>query len=88
MGCVSIDRQPVKPMAMAKVSRGGQPKFLNKICERKKFQKIKKIDGHLRNSPGDDQGLVSQNLSSVTHDSFCYKLLKSLPLIGYQQICH
>ena len=30
----------------------------------------------------------SQNLSSVTNDSFCYKLLKSLLLIGYQQICH
>ena len=34
------------------------------------------------------QGGVSQNLSSVTNDSFCYKLLKSLLLIGYQQICH
>ena len=33
-------------------------------------------------------GGVSQNLSSVTNDSFCYKLLKSLLLIGYQQICH
>ena len=31
---------------------------------------------------------VSQNLSSVTNDSFCYKLLKYLLLIGYQQICH
>ena len=28
-------------------------------------------------------GGVSQNLSSGTHDSFCYKLLKSLLLIGY-----
>ena len=33
-------------------------------------------------------GGVSQNLSSVTNDSFCYKLLKTLLLIGYQQICH
>ena len=33
-------------------------------------------------------GGVSQNLSSVTNDSFCYKLLKSLLLIGCQQICH
>ena len=33
-------------------------------------------------------GGCSQNLSSVTNDSFCYKLLKSLLLIGYQQICH
>ena len=37
-------------------------------------------------------GGVSQNLSSVTNDSCCYKLLKSLLLIGYQQIvtdfCH
>ena len=31
---------------------------------------------------------ISQNLSSVTNDSFCYKLLKSLLLIGYQGICH
>ena len=36
---------------------------------------------------GVEQG-VSQNLSSETNDSFCYKLLKSLLLIGYQQICH
>ena len=35
-----------------------------------------------------EQGGVSQNLSSVTNDSFCYKLLKSLLLIGYQQIYH
>ena len=35
-----------------------------------------------------NQGGVSQNLSSVTNGSFCYKLLKSLLLIGYQQICH
>ena len=34
------------------------------------------------------QGGVSQNLSSVTNDSFRHKLLKSLLLIGYQQICH
>ena len=33
-------------------------------------------------------GPVSQNLSSVTNDSLCYKLLKSLLLIGYQQIYH
>ena len=33
-------------------------------------------------------GGVSQNLSSVTNDSFCYKLLKSLLLIGYKQIFH
>ena len=33
-------------------------------------------------------GGVSQNLSSVTNEIFCYKLLKSLLLIGYQQICH
>ena len=33
------------------------------------------------------QGPISQNLSSVTNDSFCNKLLKSLLLIGYQQIC-
>ena len=33
-------------------------------------------------------GGVSQNLSSVTNDSCCYKLLESLLLIGYQQICH
>ena len=33
-------------------------------------------------------GGVSQILSSVTNDSCCYKLLKSLLLIGYQQICH
>ena len=33
-------------------------------------------------------GGVSQNLSLVTYDSFCYKLLKSLLLIGYQQLCH
>ena len=33
-------------------------------------------------------GPVSQNLSSVINDSLCYKLLKSLVLIGYQQICH
>ena len=33
-------------------------------------------------------GPISQNLSSVTNDSFCYKLVKSLLLIGYQQICH
>ena len=33
-------------------------------------------------------GPVLQKSSSVTNDSFCYKLLKSLPLIGYQQICH
>ena len=32
------------------------------------------------------QGGVSQNLSSVTNDNLCYKLLKSLLLIGYQQI--
>ena len=38
--------------------------------------------------PNHHQGGVSQNLSSVTNDSFCYKLLKSLLLIGYQQICH
>ena len=31
---------------------------------------------------------VSQNLSSGTNDSLCYNLLKSLLLIGYQQICH
>ena len=31
---------------------------------------------------------VSQNLPSVTNASFCYKLLKSLLLIGYQQIWH
>ena len=31
---------------------------------------------------------VSQNLSWVTNDSFCNKLLKSFLLIGYQQICH
>ena len=29
-----------------------------------------------------------KNLSSVTNDSFCYKLPNSLLLIGYQQICH
>ena len=34
------------------------------------------------------QGPISQNLSAVTHDSFCYKLLKSLLLIGRQQTCH
>ena len=34
------------------------------------------------------KGPVSQNLSSVTIDSLCYKLPKSLLLIGYQQICH
>ena len=34
------------------------------------------------------QGGVSQNLSLVTNDSFCFELLKSLLLIGYQQICH
>ena len=34
------------------------------------------------------QGPISQNLSSVTNDSFCYKLLKSLLLIGYQLTCH
>ena len=28
------------------------------------------------------------NLSSVTNDSFHYKLVKSLLLIGYQHICH
>ena len=33
-------------------------------------------------------GGVLQNLSSVTNDSFCYTLLKSFLLIGYQQICH
>ena len=33
-------------------------------------------------------GSVSQNLSSVTKDSFCYKLLKSLLLIGFHQTCH
>ena len=33
------------------------------------------------------KGGVSQNLSSVTNDRLCYKLLKSLLLIGYQQIC-
>ena len=34
-------------------------------------------------------GPISQNLSSVTNDIFCcYKLVKSLLLIGYQQICH
>ena len=27
-------------------------------------------------------------MSSVTNDRLCYKLLKSLLLIGYQQICH
>ena len=37
---------------------------------------------------GVDLGPISQNLSSVTNDNFCYKLLKSLLLIGYQQICH
>ena len=37
---------------------------------------------------GRTQGGVSQNLSSVTNDNFYYKLLKSLLLIGYQQICH
>ena len=30
--------------------------------------------------------LLGKHLSSVTNDSFCYKLLKSLLLIGYQQI--
>ena len=34
------------------------------------------------------RGGVSQNLSSVTSDSLSYKLLKSLLLIGNQQICH
>ena len=34
------------------------------------------------------QGGVSQKLSSVTNDSFCYKLLKAMLLIGYQQICN
>ena len=34
------------------------------------------------------QGGVSQNLSSVTNDNSCYKLLKSLLLIGYHQIFH
>ena len=33
-------------------------------------------------------GGVSRNLSLVINDSFCYKLLKSLLLIGYQQSCH
>ena len=33
------------------------------------------------------QAPISQNLSSVTNDSFCYKLVKSLLVIGYQQIC-
>ena len=39
---------------------------------------------------GGGGGGISQNLSSVTNDSFCYKLLKSLLLIGYQifLICH
>ena len=35
-----------------------------------------------------DQGSVSQNLSSVTNDRCCHKLVKCLLLIGYQQICH
>ena len=33
-------------------------------------------------------GGVSQNLSSMTNDSFGSKLLKSLLLISHQQICH
>ena len=33
-------------------------------------------------------GPISQNLSSLMIDSFCYTLVKSLFLIGYQQICH
>ena len=33
-------------------------------------------------------GPVSQNLSSLTNDSLYYKLVKSLLLIGYRQICH
>ena len=41
-----------------------------------------------KNARNQDQGPVSQNLSSVTNDIFCYKLVKSLLLIGYQQICH
>ena len=35
-----------------------------------------------------NKGGVSQNLSSVTNDSFCYEIVKSLLLIGYQQIFH
>ena len=34
------------------------------------------------------EGPISQNLSSVPNNRFCYKLVKSLLLIGYQQICH
>ena len=34
---------------------------------------------------GIHQGGVSQKLPSVTYDSFCYKLLKSLLLIGYHK---
>ena len=37
---------------------------------------------------GGGGGGFSQNLLSVTNDSFCYQLLKSLLLISYQQICY
>ena len=35
-----------------------------------------------------EYSLQRQNLSSVTNESFCNKLVKVLLLIGYQQICH
>ena len=37
---------------------------------------------------GERPGGVSHILPSMINDSLCYKLLKSLLLIGYQQICH
>ena len=54
----------------------------------KKIEKDKAKDEMWREDAWGGGG-VSQNLSSVTNDSFCYyKILKSLLLIGYQQICH